>query len=72
MTAPTRLPYPKVTQTPKPKQITGEKSFLNHFFVVQKCSYGCLDTFCQNELLDFCSTDPGMGVNEMVRLIHQG
>jgi len=40
---------PRVIQTLKSKQVTGEKSLC-----YQKCPNGNIYTFCQNELLYFC------------------
>jgi len=44
-----------VTQPPKPDQVIGEKRLL-----YKKYPDECSNTFCQNELLNFCSPSPGM------------
>jgi len=63
LTPPIQPPGPRVTQAPKPKQITGEKT---------TSPDGWFNTFSQNELFYFCSPGPRMRDYEVVPLIHNG
>jgi len=53
-----------ITQTPKLKQATGEKTLCD-----KKCSDGLPDTFCQNEMLYFRLPGPEIRDYKMAPLI---
>jgi len=67
MTPPTIPSYPRVTQTPKPKQITGDKTLF-----YKKCTDVCLYTFCLNEVLYICIPDSGLRGFKIMPLIQNG